>query len=219
VLGLIRSHHAAAGVLSGSSTVSSGAAKVPSIVFREAAFSVPGRGSGSARPLTELAAVQSSCFPADRTRRIHAEQHPGGRAPDCAAVPGTSCCPWASPESSTRRTGWLAGRNSAIQHWSRRSRPSLGRARGVSGRSAHLLGMETTNAQLEAIEPVLSMSELAARLGVSVQTPLRSPQPGPRFSWVPGRSRGCAFAPARSTHAWDGWRWQTRSATARRARP
>lgn len=62
------------------------------------------------------------------------------------------------------------------------SRPILGRARGVSGRLAHLPGMETTNAQLEAIEPVLSMSELAARLRVSVQTlyDLRSQGRGPR---------------------------------------
>src|SRR5659263_51329 len=62
------------------------------------------------------------------------------------------------------------------------SRPILGRARGVSGRLTHLSGMETTNAQLEAIEPVLSMSELAARLRVSVQTlyDLRSQGRGPR---------------------------------------
>lgn len=35
---------------------------------------------------------------------------------------------------------------------------------------AHLSGMETTNARRDAIEQILSMSELAARLRVSVQT-------------------------------------------------
>ena len=62
------------------------------------------------------------------------------------------------------------------------SPPALGRARPVSGRSAHLSVMETTNAQRDVIEQILSISELAARLRVSVQTlyDLRSQGRGPR---------------------------------------
>ena len=47
---------------------------------------------------------------------------------------------------------------------------------------AHLRGMETNDAQREALGPVLSLSELAARLRVSVQTlyDLRSQGRGPR---------------------------------------
>ena len=58
----------------------------------------------------------------------------------------------------------------------------LGRARPVSGRLAHLVGMETTNAQRDVIEQILSTSELAARLRVSVQTlyDLRTQGRGPR---------------------------------------
>jgi len=59
---------------------------------------------------------------------------------------------------------------------------ALGRSRIRSGLRAHLCGMEINNAHLDAFEPVLSLSELAARLGVSVQTlyDLRSQGRGPR---------------------------------------
>jgi excisionase family DNA binding protein len=62
------------------------------------------------------------------------------------------------------------------------SPPALGRARLPSEVLAHLPGMETNNAQRDAIEPALSLSELAARLRVSVQTiyDLRSQGRGPR---------------------------------------
>ena len=46
------------------------------------------------------------------------------------------------------------------------SPPGLGRSRSGSGPLAHLVGMETDNAQRPALEPVLSLSELAARLRV-----------------------------------------------------
>jgi excisionase family DNA binding protein len=61
-------------------------------------------------------------------------------------------------------------------------RPDLGGLRPVSGQVAHLPGMQTDNAQHEGIEPVLSMSELASSLQVSVQTiyDLRSQGRGPR---------------------------------------
>lgn len=45
--------------------------------------------------------------------------------------------------------------------------PRLGRSRSRSVRRAHLLCMETNS---ETFEPVLSLSELAARLRVSGQT-------------------------------------------------
>ncbi len=66
--------------------------------------------------------------------------------------------------------------------WLALSRPDLGPARCVSGRVAHLPGMETTHAQRDVIEQILSTSELAARLRVSVQTlyDLRSQGRGPR---------------------------------------
>lgn len=58
-------------------------------------------------------------------------------------------------------------------------RPILGRSRPRSGALAHLLGMETNN---DTLDSVLSLSELAASLGVSVQTiyDLRSQGRGPR---------------------------------------
>jgi excisionase family DNA binding protein len=46
----------------------------------------------------------------------------------------------------------------------------LGRARHPTARLAHLPAMDTNNLRGEALEPVLSMSQLAARLPVSVQT-------------------------------------------------
>ena len=62
------------------------------------------------------------------------------------------------------------------------SLPVFGRSRPRSGHLAHLVGMDTDTAHSEAIEPVLSLSELAARLRVSVQTlyDLRSQGRGPR---------------------------------------
>ena len=59
------------------------------------------------------------------------------------------------------------------------TRMPLGRSRRCSVGLAHLVGMETTNDTLDA---VLSLSELAARLRVSVQTiyDLRSQGRGPR---------------------------------------
>jgi hypothetical protein len=48
------------------------------------------------------------------------------------------------------------------------SRAALGWAPVVSGRLAHLPGMESNNAPIDVIEPVLSMSELAARLADGV---------------------------------------------------
>ena len=61
-------------------------------------------------------------------------------------------------------------------------RPDFGRARRRSGHPAHLLCMETNTPAREALEPVLSLSELAARLHVSIQTiyDLRSQGRGPR---------------------------------------
>ena len=58
-------------------------------------------------------------------------------------------------------------------------RPLLGRSRPRSGVLAHLIGMETNT---DTLDSVLSLSELAARLGVSVQTiyDLRSQGRGPR---------------------------------------
>lgn len=55
----------------------------------------------------------------------------------------------------------------------------LGHARPGSAGLAHLPGMETTT---EGLDTVLSLSELAARLGVTVQTiyDLRSQGRGPR---------------------------------------
>lgn len=57
--------------------------------------------------------------------------------------------------------------------------PVLGRARPGSAGLAHLSGMETTT---ETLDTVLSLSELAAGLGVTVQTiyDLRSQGRGPR---------------------------------------
>ena len=57
--------------------------------------------------------------------------------------------------------------------------PVLGRARSRSAGLPHLPGMETSTATLDT---VLSLSELAARLGVTVQTiyDLRSQGRGPR---------------------------------------
>src|SRR5687768_16030093 len=57
--------------------------------------------------------------------------------------------------------------------------PVLGHARPGSDGLAHLSGMETTT---EPLDTVLSLSELAARLGVTVQTiyDLRSQGRGPR---------------------------------------
>ena len=57
--------------------------------------------------------------------------------------------------------------------------PGLGWSRLGSVAFAHLTGMETNN---EPLEPVLSLSELAARLRVSAQTiyDLRSQGRGPR---------------------------------------
>lgn len=57
--------------------------------------------------------------------------------------------------------------------------PGLGRSRPRWGALAHLLGMETNT---ETLASVLSLSELAARLGVSAQTiyDLRSQGRGPR---------------------------------------
>jgi excisionase family DNA binding protein len=62
------------------------------------------------------------------------------------------------------------------------SPPGLGRSRPHSDHFAHLFGMETDNTQREAFEPVFSLSELATRLRVSVQTiyDLRSQGRGPR---------------------------------------
>ena len=55
-------------------------------------------------------------------------------------------------------------------------------SRWLSARPAHLRDMETTNAHPAALEAVLSISELAAELGVSVQAiyDLRSQGRGPR---------------------------------------
>ena len=60
-----------------------------------------------------------------------------------------------------------------------RRRPVFGHARPRSARLEHLPGMETTTATLDT---VLTLSELAARLGVTVQTiyDLRSQGRGPR---------------------------------------
>ena len=57
--------------------------------------------------------------------------------------------------------------------------PDLGRSRLCSSRLAHLSGMDTNT---ETLDTVLSLSELAARLRVSVQTiyDLRSQGRGPR---------------------------------------
>jgi len=62
------------------------------------------------------------------------------------------------------------------------SPPGLGPSRPHSGHFAHLFGMETDNIQREALEPGFSLSELATRLRVSVQTiyDLRSQGRGPR---------------------------------------
>jgi excisionase family DNA binding protein len=62
------------------------------------------------------------------------------------------------------------------------SPPGLGRSRPHSGLWAHLFGMETDNAHTDTLDTVLSLSELAARLRVSVQTiyDLRSQGRGPR---------------------------------------
>ena len=62
------------------------------------------------------------------------------------------------------------------------SPPALGGARPGSESLAHLSVMETTNVQRDVIEQILSTSELAARLRVSVQTlyDLRSQGRGPR---------------------------------------
>ena len=50
------------------------------------------------------------------------------------------------------------------------SRRQRGLTRWLSARPAHLRDMETTNPHPTALEVVLSISELAADLGVSVQS-------------------------------------------------
>ena len=69
---------------------------------------------------------------------------------------------------------------SAIHAAASRRRPAW--SRRLSARHAHLRVMETTNARPSALEAVLSISELAAELGVSVQAiyDLRSQGRGPR---------------------------------------
>ncbi len=86
---------------------------------------------------------------------------------------------WAGPGSSLRRTEWQLGSSSPFLPL---SPPALGRARPVSGRLAYLSGLETTNVQRDVIEQSLCISELVARLRVSVQTiyDLRSQGRGPR---------------------------------------
>ena len=58
----------------------------------------------------------------------------------------------------------------------------LGRSRAGAAGLAHLVGMETTTHPEAGLGPVLSLSQLAAQLGVSAQTlyDLRSQGRGPR---------------------------------------
>lgn len=60
--------------------------------------------------------------------------------------------------------------------------PRLGRSRPATERLAHLVGMTTTTTTETALGPVLTLSQLAGQLGVSVQTlyDLRSQGRGPR---------------------------------------
>jgi len=62
------------------------------------------------------------------------------------------------------------------------SSPRLGRSRPGPARPVHLACMETTTHPQTGLGPVLSLSQLAAQLGVSVQTlyDLRSQGRGPR---------------------------------------
>ena len=65
----------------------------------------------------------------------------------------------------------------------RRSTPVVwGGSRRSSASLAHLCGMDTTIASPDAVEPVLTLSQLAAHLSVPVQTlyDLRSQGRGPR---------------------------------------
>ncbi len=58
----------------------------------------------------------------------------------------------------------------------------LGRSRPATARLAHLVCMTTTTSSETALGPVLTLSQLAAQLGVTVQTlyDLRSQGRGPR---------------------------------------
>jgi excisionase family DNA binding protein len=93
------------------------------------------------------------------------------------------------------------------------SRPHPGPSRPRSALFAHLSCMETYTDR-EAIEPVLSMSELAGRLGVSVQTiyDLRSQGRGP-----------CGFRVGRELRfrvsEVDSWLARMEEADAQRHRP
>jgi len=62
------------------------------------------------------------------------------------------------------------------------TRAVIGRSRCASGGLAHLGGMDTTITAHETIEPVFTLSQLAAHLSVNVQTlyDLRSKGRGPR---------------------------------------
>lgn len=59
---------------------------------------------------------------------------------------------------------------------------AIGRFRSASARLVHLGGMDTTTTARDTIEPVLTLSQLAAHLSVNVQTlyDLRSKGRGPR---------------------------------------
>jgi len=85
------------------------------------------------------------------------------------------------------------------------SPPGLGRPRPRSGLLAHLFGMETNNARHQTLEPVLSMSELAARLRVSVQTIMTCAARGEARA-ASGLAVSCASGSARSTPGLCGWR-------------
>ena len=62
------------------------------------------------------------------------------------------------------------------------SSAGLGRSRSRAGGLAHLVGMESTKHPETGLGPVLTLSQLAAQLGVTVQTlyDLRSQGRGPR---------------------------------------
>jgi excisionase family DNA binding protein len=66
-------------------------------------------------------------------------------------------------------------------HSTARSRVILGVFRGFAGPPAHLLGMSSETAYHTDFESILSLSELAVRLGVTAQTiyDLRSQGRGP----------------------------------------
>ena len=66
-------------------------------------------------------------------------------------------------------------------HSTARSRVILGVSRGFTGPPAHLLGMSNETVDHTDFESILSLSELAARLGVTAQTiyDLRSQGRGP----------------------------------------